>query len=573
MEEEQEKIQTIKTDLLWTNNFFHILLISLILGIICGFIMVIFNYLLILFEISFLIIPYFLAPMIASLLTSLLVKYSKSEKVLGTGSSEFLKEIHNPDENYKRVPNLIAKAYATSWTYGSGMICGREGPGLLIGGNIGFLLSKKFKQDREDCSFIGAGACTAAILKAPISGALFCSELPYNNHIQYKSLLPSIIASIIAYFIFCIFFGFEPFIASQITSVIPNTSHYLTLFPLLALFGISSGLFVLIYINFLRKFMKKLKNKFKKKIGIWILPLIGGIFYCIFLLIFIPMFGEPYSTELRHPDVDFLSTLTSNIHLLNWIFLSFILLFILIAILLSIGTLNSAGIIMPLMIFGGLLGGIFGLIFYPENPELFILLGISAVLGAATNNPIAAIFIIVEMTWTPLLFIPAGFTTILAYIFSGPNSIIQGQRNIKLERDILDTISVEKVMMKDVLTMSPSDNLNKYIELFKKTNHMRYPVIEDNNLIGIISYKDVLKVANESLSATSVETVMSKDIITTTPNESLSEALLKIELHNHGHLPVVDPKDNKTLLGIISKQDIIRGHNLTRIKLTERERK
>ncbi|MFX1384991.1 MAG: chloride channel protein, partial [Promethearchaeota archaeon] len=72
-------------------------------------------------------------------------------------------------------------------------------------------------------------------------------------------------------------------------------------------------------------------------------------------------------------------------------------------------------------------------IFYPNNPELFVILGISAVLGSATNNPIAAIAIIIEMTWIPELFIPAGITTIITYIFSGPNSIIPGQRSVKFQ--------------------------------------------------------------------------------------------------------------------------------------------
>ena len=64
-----------------------------------------------------------------------------------------------------------------------------------------------------------------------------------------------------------------------------------------------------------------------------------------------------------------------------------------------------------------LLGGLFGVIFFPEYPELFVILGISAVLGASMNNPITAIIIIVEMTWEPFLFITAGITTIIAYIF------------------------------------------------------------------------------------------------------------------------------------------------------------
>lgn len=67
---------------------------------------------------------------------------------------------------------------------------------------------------------------------------------------------------------------------------------------------------------------------------------------------------------------------------------------------------------------------------YPENPELFVLLGITAVLGASLNNPITVIFLIIELTWAPFLLIAAGITVIIAYIFSGPSAIVPGQKRV-----------------------------------------------------------------------------------------------------------------------------------------------
>ncbi|MFW9874175.1 MAG: chloride channel protein [Candidatus Thorarchaeota archaeon] len=369
--------------------------------------------------------------MLASLLTSLLVKYGRFVRIMGTGSDQFIKEISLSDLHYKKVPNSIAKTFATSCTFGSGMICGREGPGLIIGANLGTLFSKKTNPNRKDYSFIGASACTAALLKVPISGALFCAELPYNNYIHYKSLIPSIVSSTIAYTVFCFAFGFTPLIDAQLSTTTQNNINYILLFPLLVIFGVIMGFFVLVYMIILRSFTIQLKKHFERKIGLWILPLFGGICYGIFLLLIIPYLNFKYSEELLHPDVSFLNVIINFIQDIPWLHLLIFSIIILIAIVLSIGTLNSAGIIMPLMIIGGIIGGLFGDAFYPANPELFVMLGISAALGAATNNPIAAIFIIVEMTWVPLLFILAGITTVVAYIVSGSNSIIPGQLNIE----------------------------------------------------------------------------------------------------------------------------------------------
>ncbi|MFX0070131.1 MAG: chloride channel protein [Candidatus Hermodarchaeota archaeon] len=425
----------------WLTRYINIIFLSIVLGLICGFVMVLFNYLLLLFKLAFSYLPYFISPVIAGLLTCLLVKYGNANRIMGTGAAEFVEDVNRADDtleetqmDFSRKQNLFSKTIATSWTYGSGMICGLEGPGLLIGGNIGYLFLKSGKHQLGpmDAFFIGASACTGAILKAPISGALFCAELPYFNHIRYKSLIPSIIASTIAYFIFCSFFEFTPLIETDLTSLRPDLVNYFLLLPLLVIFGIISGLFVLIFITLLTSFTNKLSNILEKREKLWISPLLGAMGYSIFLFIITPLIITDYRGLLIGPDAFFLNYFinTINVIKMNWEFYLILGILFFIGIFLSIGTMNSAGIIMPLMIFGALLGGIFGKLFYPENPQLFVLLGISAVLGASLNSPIAAIFLLIEITWAPFLLIPASITTLISYVFSGPRSIIIGQKNV-----------------------------------------------------------------------------------------------------------------------------------------------
>lgn len=440
----------------WLNSvfirrYFSILIVAIILGIVCGFTMVLFYYLLIIFRIGFSYFPYFIRPIIAGVLTSLLVKYGKfNHRVMGTGAAEFIEDVNKLDSDTKieghstinRAKDLLAKTFATGWTYGSGMICGLEGPGLLIGGNIGDLFSNYLfksdtvKLDKLDAFFIGASACTGALLKAPISGALFCAELPYRNYIRYNSLLPSIVASCIAYLIFCFFFGFTPLIEITL-ELSPNQVNYFLLIPYLVLFGIIAGLFVFLFMGLLRGLINKLKILFEEKPGLWILPMIGAIGYGIFLYFTIPFINSDFQILFISFDSSFF---TFFIHIfdkftLSWEFLLILLILFLIGIFLSIGTMNSAGIILPLMIFGAILGGLFGVLFYPEHPELFVLLGIAAVLGASLNNPITAILLIIELTWAPFLLFPAAITTIVAYIFSGPSAIVPGQKNVWIEKE------------------------------------------------------------------------------------------------------------------------------------------
>jgi CIC family chloride channel protein len=421
----------------WMDKYLRLLLVSIIIGVLSAFFMVLFRLLLILFEFYFSFIPFIIAPLIAGLGTSLLVKFGKLEKIMGTGATEFVEDLHIADDNerlgYKKKQiglNVLGKTLATSWTFGSGMVCGLEGPGLLIGKNLGHLIfkSEKFQLERGDSLFIGASACTAAILRTPISGALFVAELPYNNHIRYNALIASIISSGISYLIFSIFFGFDPLI-SILTFHSPDIISFIMLLPILGIFGLIAGIFVLSTISFLKNAMKKIQLLFSKYNKFWILPFLGSCIYSVFFIIIIPFLNRGYSVILIHPDATTVQNILDQIqsNLIYWLFLIINLFFFIILIFLSIGTFNSAGIIMPLLVLGALFGGVFGILLYPQNPILFVLLGMSAILGASTNNPITAILIIVEMTWLPVLFLPASIVTIIAYVISGPNSIIEGQ--------------------------------------------------------------------------------------------------------------------------------------------------
>ena len=137
---------------------------------------------------------------------------------------------------------------------------------------------------REDSYFIGASACTAAILKAPVSSAIFCGELPYNNYIRYKTLIPSFISSIVSYFIFCLFFGFSPLINAQISITNKVFFKFGLIFPILVLFGILAGLVVFLFNNIFLTFTKRITNSFEEKSKLWVLPLLGSIGYASFWL-------------------------------------------------------------------------------------------------------------------------------------------------------------------------------------------------------------------------------------------------------------------------------------------------
>lgn len=53
--------------------------------------------------------------------------------------------------------------------------------------------------------------------------------------------------------------------------------------------------------------------------------------------------------------------------------------------------------------------------------------------------------------------------------------------------------TVKEVMSPDVRTVEASDNILNVAKMFMSDNYRRYPVLEDNRVVGVITRLDVLK--------------------------------------------------------------------------------
>lgn len=58
-------------------------------------------------------------------------------------------------------------------------------------------------------------------------------------------------------------------------------------------------------------------------------------------------------------------------------------------------------------------------------------------------------------------------------------------------------LTLDKVMTKDVKTVSPDDSLDDVVSIMSKKNIKRLPVIENGKIVGIITRRNILKAFNE----------------------------------------------------------------------------
>jgi acetoin utilization protein AcuB len=88
-------------------------------------------------------------------------------------------------------------------------------------------------------------------------------------------------------------------------------------------------------------------------------------------------------------------------------------------------------------------------------------------------------------------------------------------------------------------TVGPEDYLSKAESKMEQGNFRRLPVVEDGKVVGIITDRD-LREHRSDLERTKVGAVMSRNVMTVTPRVTLEKAAQLMLSHKIGGLPVVD---------------------------------
>ena len=106
-------------------------------------------------------------------------------------------------------------------------------------------------------------------------------------------------------------------------------------------------------------------------------------------------------------------------------------------------------------------------------------------------------------------------------------------------------------------TASPEMPLAKVLEILRVNRISGVPVMQDGQIIGILSLEDIVRAMEKNELSAPVSQYMTKKLITVASHDSIVKAIQTFTESKLGRLPVVDA-DNK-LVGMITKGDITRG--------------
>ncbi|MCD6252929.1 MAG: hypothetical protein DRP27_01175 [Thermotogae bacterium] len=126
---------------------------------------------------------------------------------------------------------------------------------------------------------------------------------------------------------------------------------------------------------------------------------------------------------------------------------------------------------------------------------------------------------------------------------------------------------VRDVMTPNPITVSPNTSFAEAMDIIRRRKVRRLPVLKDEKLVGIVVEKDLLS-ASPSKATTldvweitsllhrlKVKEIMTREVITVSPDTPIEEAAVIMADKKIGALPVVK---NGKLVGIITETDIFR---------------
>jgi CIC family chloride channel protein len=464
---------------------------------------------------------------------------------------------------------MFAKITASAVCIGSGGSVGREGPIVQIGSALGSMSGQLLRVKGSRLRTLvacGTAAGIAATFNAPIAGALFAMEVILSDF-GISQFSPIVVSSVTATVISHHFLGDFP------AFVIPQY-NLISVFEMLP-YALLGGIAAFVALAFIIV-LYKAEDLFERIPGPgFIKPVVGGLVVGAIGITYPHVFGVGYDT---------ISLALENE--LTWYILLLLVFLKLVATSVTIGSGGSGGIFAPSLFLGACLGGLVGTLVHTLFPEMtatsgaYALVGMGAVAAGAMHAPITAIIIMFELTNDYRIILPLMIACIISVLITSrlkKDSIYTlklSRRGINLSKgqeiNVLSSLPVSSVMETALETVHARTPFRTLVDLTVNSPHASFFVVGENNrLLGMISVHDVRRLIYESDELGAI--VVAHDLMNPvrdifTPNDTLDTVMYAFGDINIEELPVVEDKQTRRCIGVVSKSNVIEAYNRAILK-------
>ena len=348
---------------------------------------------------------------VGGILNGLLLHYGY--RVNKTGLKDTVFAAVHAQEGRMPLRTMAIKPVAALITLTCGGSAGKEGPCAHIGASLGAAIGNVLHLNQELRTRIvacGVSAGFASVFGTPIAGALYGVEVLAVGRIRHDFLFPAIIAGVTS-FQTSKFWGipYEYYSFSRL----PSYSELL--FFKTVTIGIICGGTALIFVEAVHR-SKDLFGSVRARFDIWppLMPMFGGMILALLVLV------VPYGYfGLSLPMMD--QALGGQ----PMPYLGFLWKCLLVAI--TLGSGFYGGVVTPQFVIGAVTGSAFAHLF-GIDPSLGAAVGLVAVVASASNTPIAAILMGVELFGGVIGTLYVAGAAIAAYLVIGHRSIYPDQQ-------------------------------------------------------------------------------------------------------------------------------------------------
>ncbi len=506
--------------------------------------------------------PVIFVPVIGGLIVGVMAKYGTS-KIKGHGIPEAMEAVlFNRSRIAPRV--AILKPISAAIAIGTGGPFGAEGPIIQTGGAIGSLVGQALHTtavERKVLLACGAAAGMSATFNTPIAGVILAIELLLFEF-KSRSFIPLVIASTLATAVHMQLLGLGPmFQVSAMDFAIPRA------LPFYLVLGLVCGLAAVGF----SKLLYWVEDQFDKlPVNEMWWPAIGALGLGI-IGFFVPrVLGVGYDTI-----GDILNGQ------LAWKLLLIVMLAKAAALVVSLGSGTSGGLLAPCFMWSAAMGGIFAMVsnqLLPGahlSPGAFALVAMGAVFAAASRATFTFIIFAFEITRDYNSVLPLMLVSVIAdgiAMLLMPNSSIMTEKLARrglhvhqdYEADALAQTRVAETMEQELPTVPANTTVAVLAERIAQhdravARHEALLILDDaGKLAGILTRGDLLRALDkDSSGAMTVQEAGSTRLVVTHPDELVSEAASKMLRYDIGRLPVVDRADHRKVLGYLGRSGVM----------------
>jgi len=497
-----------------------------------------------------------LVPIGGALIIGLMARYG-SERIRGHGIPEAIEAILI---NGSRVEPKVAllKPISSAISIGSGGPFGAEGPIIMTGGAFGSMIAQLFhltSAERKTLLVAGAAGGMSATFASPVAAVLLAVELLLFEW-KPRSLIPVALASAVAAVARRYILGFGP--------LFPVPEHPLFIGPkgLLgcALVGIlAGGLSALLTLS-----VYAAEDAFQKLKIHWMWwPALGGLAIGLGGLIFPRALGVGYDTIGALLQGNVTTSVILGVLLVKWFIWA-----------VSLGSGTSGGVLAPLLMMGGALGGLEAMFLPHEGAGFWPLISMGAILGGTMRSPFTSVVFAFELTHDANVFLPLLVASVIAHGFT----VLTLRRSILTEKvarrgyhlsreyavDPLELLYVREVMRTDIVALQASSTLLEAQATLAgnhKPGQELLPVVDPERIVrGVLTLRELRepKEGGEASLEQNIGEMVKAEPFEAFPDETLREVVYRMAADGVTRLPVVERETGK-LLGMVSLDDLLKA--------------